>query len=295
MKCPKHNPNDLIKNVNTGVEYEYGVACALMSQEQYRSFQEEVLRHHPLEQKIKQVYKLVLPHFSDMRGTNRYISLAGTQDDSLGPSDVLICQDGQIVCGFSIKFNNRNNWNPSARNFIAETTINRLKELYVDKYLPSFIQDMSTRFGRCEQMQGTKNTWSRKRSSVTDAFIDLIRDEVIHAWSEKTTADKQRIIGSGFQIYSPIKYYVLNFKNIGEFDLSPPKPAIPSVEDIAVGKIKSSYVSFGVNGKPLVKLQVKFNNGFLEKSPDRSHATMQVGDCFFRHGDPFNSWNFNLI
>jgi hypothetical protein len=156
---------------------------------------------------------------------------------------------------------------------------------------------MENKFGRCKTIEGTRNTWSRQRSKITDEFIDLIRTEVIDEWSTKNIEEREGIVGNGFQVYSPIDYYVINIKSDYSFKLSEPHKAnYFSVDDITLEKYGTSYVAFKIHNKIIVKLQVKFNNGFIEKVKKTSVGgkSFKIGDIIFKIGDPFGSWNFNI-
>ena len=305
MKCQKHNVEELVNNRNTGIEYEYGIACALMTEEQYYDFFKSVISGHKYEKIIVDICKSAKLTLAPLiEGIDckekRYISLVSTQNDSLGPSDVLVCCNNEIEFGISVKKGNINNWNPSSKHFIDKASISSFRHKYNTYYLPKYIQDMHSRFGKCETVKGTKNTWSRKRSEVTDAFIDLIREKVIKNWYLKSTIEKQEIVDSGYQLFSPIDYYVINIKGSNnKCKLSSPKPALYSVEDLTLEKYKESYVAFKVEGKTIVKLQVKFNNGFLEKvkskAPSKTIHSFKIDTIYFKNGDPFGSWNFNIL
>ena len=303
MECPKHTTKQLVNNNNTGVEYEYGVACALMTKEQYSIFLERVVNSHTYKDTIIDIGNSIqkkIEHLTSNLSCNKedcYISLASTQDDSLGPSDVLVCCNDNIEFGISVKFSNTNNWNPSSRNFISEESISSLKKQYKKIYLPKYIEDMENKFGRCKTIEGTRNTWSRQRSKITDEFIDLIRTEVIDEWSTKNIEEREGIVGNGFQVSSPIDYYVINIKSDYSFKLSEPHKAnYFSVDDITLEKYGTSYVAFKIHNKIIVKLQVKFNNGFIEKVKKTSVGgkSFKIGDIIFKIGDPFGSWNFNI-
>ena len=224
---------------------------------------------------------------------NRYISFAPTQNDSLGPSDILVCNNKEILFGISIKFANSNNWNPSAKNFLDNSIIKKLKLIYVKDYLPKYKHDMRSRFGECKLIKGSRNTWSRKRSSVTDDFIDLIRDEFITSWENKDLSERKLILNKGFHVNSPLKYYVIEIGS-KDWKLSDPKP-ISEIQDIYLEKYKTSYVAFKVGNKILVKLQIKFNNGFIEKTESSQNNKFKIDDIYFKNGDPFGSWNFNIF
>lgn len=298
MDCPEHITEDLLTNQNTGIEYEFGVACALMDEIQHDDFLASIVEPHIDKDTILNVCnstKEYLQPLLDKHACNDdyYISLASTQDDSLGASDVLVCCENKILFGVSVKFANKNNWNPSARNFIKSNAIDELKEKYQTIYKSQYIADMKEKFGECKIIQGTKNTWSRKTSSITESFIDLIRDEVIKEWNVKTEQEKEVIMGKGFQIFSPIKYYTIVIKNDLSCEINEPE-IVFSVDKVNIEKHKTSFIAFKVNNKIVVKLQVKFNNGFIEKAKKSTSKTFQIDEVFFKNGDPFGSWNFNI-
>ncbi len=305
MKCPENDIKKLIDNCNTGIEYEYGVACALMTGKQYTYFFNHVVSNHLYKDTIIEICNsatgTLAPIIENMDcKEERYISFA-TQDDSLGPSDILVCCNNEIEFGISVKYGNINNWNPSSRWFIDEAEIPKLRNEYA-KAKPKYIKDMQSNYGECKTVEGTRNTWSRKRSKVTDAFIDLIREKVIENWSLKSETKKQDIINGGYQLYSPIDYYVMQIKGANnKCKISSPKPAFFSVQDIKLNKCENSghFVCFEVHGKTIVKLQVKFNNGFLQKiinnDPINTRGSFLIDEIYFKDGDPFGSYNFNIL
>ena len=298
MFCPLNDFDSLKLNHNTGIEYEFGVGMALMLKSQYDDFLKNIVQDHPKKNKVMETYNITkdilskkLTNLEAMN--NRYISFSPTQNDSLGPSDILVCNNKEILFGISIKHTNSNNWNPSAKNFLDTEIIKKLKLIYIKDYLPKYIQDMRSRFGQCKLIKGTRNTWSRKRSSVTDDFIDLIRDELITSWENKDLSERKLILNKGFHVNSPLKYYVIEIGR-KDYRLSDPKP-ISEIQDIYLEKYETSYVAFKVDDKILVKLQIKFNNGFIEKTKSSNNNKFKIDDIYFKNGDPFGSWNFNIF
>ena len=305
MDCPKHIVQYLRGNGNTGIEYEFGIACALMNSTQRNDFIINITDHHLKKDIIQRVCEstkqdvrvLLKEHNCD---NDYYISLGATQDDSLGASDVLVCCNGEILFGISVKYDNKNNWNPSSRNFIGNAAIDSLKEKYRIVYLPEYIKDMRNRFGDCKILEEYENkpgvkkhTWSRMRSPTTDKFIDLLRDEVIREWGIKTKEEKEKIMINGFQVMSPIPFYIVNINKKLSCETIEPE-MIFNVDKVSVEKYETSYIAFKINGKTIVKLQVKFNNGFIEKKSKKTSSTFKVDEVIFKNGDPFGSWNFNI-
>jgi len=300
MFCPKHSYIDLLNNYNTGIEYEYGVGLALMSNTQFNDFFNEVVSSHSKRDVIENVYRISSRTFSNLFQEaripkDRYVSFASTQNDDLGPSDVLVCNNEEIKFGISVKYANANNWNPSSRNFLKEKDIYELRQQYENIFLHKYIDYMRFRYGSCVTVKGSTNTWSRKKNNlVTEEFIDLIRDRVISNWLEMSNIEKQSVFDKGYQINSPFNYYV---SEVTEFKckLSEPKPFNFDINDIYLVKDGSSCVAFKFSNKTLVKLQVKFNNGFLEKAKVGQNNAFKIDDILFKKGDPFGSWNFNIL
>jgi hypothetical protein len=72
---------------------------------------------------------------------------------------------------------------------------------------------------------------------------------------------------------------------------SPIKKFIP--EDVTLTKEATSFIGFRTNGILFAKMQVKFNNGILEKAKGNSFDFLNDG-IRMKKGDPFGSWNFNI-
>jgi hypothetical protein len=100
-------------------------------------------------------------------------------------------------------------------------------------------------------------------------------------------------MGKGFQIFSPIKYYTIVINNDLSCEINEPE-IVFSVDEVNIEKHKTSFIVFKVNNKIVVKLQVKFNNGFIEKAKNETSSTFRIDEILFKNGDPFGSWNFNI-
>ena len=178
MKCKRHSNNDLIENINPGIEHEIAVAFHLMGEQQKKQedFYSNVVIEHPRSTRIKDSIENLKTHSEEVdwpdiflefkSEESYYVSLAYTQDDSLGPADVMICCCDEIQFGVSVKFRNRNNWNPSALNFINENDKEELIQLYEQKYLSDHLSYMEKTYGKCEYIDSSNNytNWYRKRS-----------------------------------------------------------------------------------------------------------------------------------
>ena len=116
---------------------------------------------------------------------------------------------------------------------------------------------------------------------------------MITSWENKDLSERKLILNKGFHVNSPLKYYVIEIGR-KDYRLSDPKP-ISEIQDIYLEKYKTSYVAFKVDDKILVKLQIKFNNGFIEKTESSNNNKFKIDDIYFKNGDPFGSWNFNIF
>ncbi|MBT4764965.1 hypothetical protein HN615_03975 [Candidatus Woesearchaeota archaeon] len=308
MKCPEHIQEYLRDNKNTGIEYEFGVACALMGSTQFDNFLSSIVDLNTKKNIILDVCAATKEYLQPLLDLHTcsdeyYISLGATQDDSLGASDVLVCCDTEILFGVSVKFANKNSWNPSSKHFIDKAKKEDLKDKYQNIYLPQYIKEMKEVHGECKikiiddsRNKGqTKvvNNWYRQNSKVNDEFIDLLRDEVIKEWGLKTEHEKEEIMAKGFQIVSPVPFYTVVINNNLSCEINEPKMVF-SVNDITVEKHKKSSVVFKENGEIIVKLQVKFNNGFITRTNKETGTTFVEGEVIFKKGDPFGSWNFGI-
>ena len=306
MKCKRHSNNELIANNNPGIEYEIAVAFHLMGEKQKEEegFYSNVVMEHPRSTRIKDSIENLKTHseegdwpviFLESRNEESYyVSLAYTQDDNLGPADVMICCCDEIQFGVSVKFRNRNNWNPSALNFINENDKEELIQLYEQKYLSDYLSYMEKTYGRCEYIDFSNNytNWYRKRSKITDLYIDIIRDRVIKRWNEKNEKEREKIFKAAYHDNSTIDYFDLILQENQPPLISSPQPIPTNISDIQIEKHKTSAVRFYLNGKLTDNLQVKANNGFIERHGNRN--SFYVNDIKWGHGDFFGSWDWTF-
>ena len=306
MIFKRHSNNDLIVNNNPGIEHEIAVAFHLMAEKQKEEegFYNEVVMKHPRSTRILGSIDNLKTHsdtlnwpdiFSKFRNEESYyVSLAYTQDDSLGPADVMICCFDKIQFGVSVKFKNRNNWNPSALNFINKNDKKELNQLYEQKYLPLHLSHMKERYGKCEYLDSLNNytNWYRKRSKIADQYIDIIRDRVIKKWHEKNEKERGEIFKAAYHDNSPIDYFDLILRENQSSLISSPRPIPINIRDIQLDKHKTSAVRFYLNGKLTDNLQVKANNGFIERHGNRN--SFAVNEIKWGYGDFFGSWDWTF-
>ena len=282
--------NSIQQNINTGVEYELGLFYVLMNQEHKEFFLTHVISKHPFGPRILEISRTIdCRDLSDLTHDLRDLCLT-TQDDTVGPSDILLIYSDKRI-GLSVKYNNTCNVNISGSYFLTQENIQQLSRTQRDS-ASSYIEEMNRTYGSVEN-------WfrKRKRSQVVDQFIDTVRDQVISNWQSMTLEQKDIIINLFFHLHSPIKYYIVKIGTVrkGKLQLLIQKntPTGPAVDQIEVSKHNTSYLDFRSNDNSLGLLQVKFNNGFLEKANGKSFD-FQLGGQKMKYGSPFSSWNFSI-
>jgi len=295
-----HDETKLISNMNTGIEYEYGVAYHLMPSTQKAIFLNHVIHKHKKKNKILEAIENIDISIKDIASEwyNRngfYVSLLPTQDDMLGgPSDILLCSNGEINHGISIKFNNKNTWSPSGKHFLSDEQIEYLYSEYKTKYIPIYISHMEYIYGRCRYLKnGHRTSWNRKRCVVTDIFIDRIRDEVIKSWNGKKIKDKLEIIKLGYHEETDINCSIITLKRNGTYKLEKMQMIPKNISDIKLEKCNTSQLEFKANGSSIGKMQVKPNGGFIQRNGKKN--PFMVGECNYGEGDLFGSWNFGVV
>lgn len=296
MVTPK-TISEIKTNVNTGVEYEIALfRCLLTNEDEARQVDgairsrcdarnvESIIRHTSITsvQKELGVRSLALVDVS-----------FETQNDDVGPSDIVMhvktANGGMERLGISVKYSNTCTLNATGRKFLTENQIANLKQ-QLAKFTDDYVSEMSRLYGRVDN-------WFRKRkpSATTDKYIDLIREEVILNWARKTDSDKKEILMEAYQETSPIPYWVFTYTASSyELDTNPFKIDPSDVPLVELRKYQTSYVGFYLRGRLIGKMQVKFNNGFVEKCkkncPDKIVEGVRMS-----FGQPFTSWNFCLV
>ena len=284
--------NEIATNINTGVEYEIALFYKLSSPED-QSLISPIINKRADKGKINDIIKHtdVKPILSALqkRGLRLYDITFETQNDVVGPSDiVMLVTDGErkFQIGISIKYANTCTLNVTGRRFITDNQITKLKAL-LPKYTRDYIKEMT-------ELYGSVDNWFRQRktSQVTDKFIDLIRDEVIENWPN--IHDKPTLLSALFHSDSPIEFGVITYNNRG-YDLQTEPQTIEEkrAKDVVIGKFQTSYIAFYLDGEMVGRMQVKFNNGFVEKCK-RQHADVEHEGVKMNYGQPFTSWNFSV-
>ena len=287
--------SEIRNNTNTGIEYEIALFYVLLSIKPNE--QSQVMRainERWDASKIKKITSYTnayqLKDTLSARGLSLFDVSFETQNDEVGPADVVMHtkdKNGESSkIGLSIKFSNTCTLNVTGRNFITDDQISHLRDLLPD-YTNRYIQEMT-------KLYGNVNNWFRMRkpSTITDEYIDLIRDEVIKNWGN--VRNKTSLLSALFHSDSPIEFWVITYTNRNYILKTKPQTIDMSrANDVTVGKYQTSYVAFYLDGNMVGHMQVKFNNGFIEKckktTPDVTYQGVRMS-----YGQPFSSWNFSV-
>jgi hypothetical protein len=217
----------------------------------------------------------------------KYVYLA-TQDDSVGPSDIVLYENHDKtgnVLGLSVKYNNGCNVNMSSSYFLTANDKEELKDVQKELTHKHIEYQIDT--------NGHVSNWFRQRKFSTtkysNAIIDFIRDKVIDCWYNGDI-NKQSIINKLYQTDSPIDYEIWKFTKKKLKVLEKPKNDI-SANNIDVAKYRGSYIGFYNDENLICKMQVKFNNGILERATPETKDVICVDDVYMKMGDAFGSWN----
>lgn len=288
-------PNTLFEienNINTGVEYEialfYQLApaseqpaiMAAINKRADKSKVKELITQTNIAQVVSELAK---------RGLKLMDVTFETQNDEVGPSDiVMLVSDGNTSqrIGISIKYANTCTLNVTGRRFITDEQIANLKR-ELPRYTEMYVEEMTRNYG------GVENWFRKRRPSVTtDQFIDLIRDAVIYNW--QNVADKTTLLSALFHADSPIEFWVVTYTNRGyNLTTKPQTIEVGRAKDVIVEKYQTSYIAFYLDGAKVGHMQVKFNNGFIEKCKKHTPDLVCEG-VKMSYGQPFSSWNFSV-
>lgn len=282
---------ELSNNNNVGVEYEFALYYLLLDNEFQNIFNKLTISNHIKKDKILQiienqrdnVYQQIL---NQEYSLYKYVYLA-TQDDSVGPSDIVLYENDKTgnVLGLSVKYNNGCNVNMSSSYFLTANDKEELKDIQKEFTHKHIEYQIDT--------NGHVSNWFRQRKFSTtkysNAIIDFIRDKVIDCWYNGDI-NKQNIIDKLYQTDSPINYEVWKFTKKKLKVLEKPKNDI-SANNIDVAKYRGSYIGFYNDENLICKMQVKFNNGILERATSETKDAICVDDVYMKMGDAFGSWN----
>ncbi len=131
----------LIDNNNTGIEFEYAVGLALMNKDDSKDFINKIIEKHRKSKKIVQISENIknelknINWFDDCNEID-YVDVTATQDDDIGPSDIIIKNKNNNNLGLSIKYENNCSKNFTAKYLIDDESDNRT--FYVKVFLKEF-------------------------------------------------------------------------------------------------------------------------------------------------------------
>ena len=179
-KIQEFSDNELVshvKNSNKGIEYEYAIYYALLDHDSQQYLRTHILDNRTDKDTINNIINNIDTSLLDTLNIKEVF--IATQNDSIGPADIVIKDDNDELLGLSIKFNNDVNLNFSSRHFLSDNMISELRSRIPDA-CQAYIEEM-------QQKYGSANHWfrKRKRSVIVDNFIDSIREITINAWNEK--------------------------------------------------------------------------------------------------------------
>lgn len=283
--------SEISRNINTGVEYEIALFFALLKKNTLEQAQiMKAINTRKDADKIKNIIAITdttsIEKALELRGQTIHDVSFETQNDEIGPADIVLHLNDGLKLGLSVKYANTCTLNVTGRNFITDSQISELKNL-LPTYTQKYIEEMLRSYGSVDN-------WFRKRkaSLITDAYIDLIRDAVIANW--KNVKNKRQLLSELFHNDSPIEFWVITYGNNGyTLKTRPTTINVSRADDIILGKYQTSYVAFYLDGTMVGHMQVKFNNGFVEKCKKKNPDVVCQG-VNMAFGQPFSSWNFSV-
>jgi len=287
--------NEIETNINTGVEYEIALFAKLIEKNStdYSKVMNSIRKRHD-SSKVLQIMKMtniqaILNELAKKNLNLKDVTFE-TQNDEVGPADiVMVVEDSnsnESKIGLSVKYANTCTLNVTGKNFITDSQIANLRS-QLHSYSQEYIQEMTDKY------DGVEN-WFRKRRprKTTDAYIDLIRDAVIENWPY--VKNKEKLLSLLFHSDSPIPFWVVTYKKNGyELKTVPQTVDVSRAKDVTVGKYQTSYVAFYLDNRKVGHMQVKFNNGFVEKCKKKNPDITCEG-VKMSYGQPFSSWNFSV-
>ena len=286
--------NEIILNQNTGVEYEIALFYSLLCNDVERQKVLDAISKRGDSDKIRSILsytdKSIILESLNKSGLKLIDVSFETQNDEVGPSDIVMYvvdnSNKKKSIGLSVKFANTCTLNVTGRNFISEQQISKLKSM-LPKYTEMYISEMTS-------LYGSVDNWFRQRkpSKITDAFIDLIRDAVIENW--KNISNKGLLLSALFHSNSPIDFWVVTYSNNGyTLKTTPQTIDVARANEVTVSKFQTSYIAFYLDDRMVGHMQVKFNNGFVEKCKKKKPDVICQG-VQMSFGQPFSSWNFSV-
>ncbi|MGN0091792.1 MAG: hypothetical protein ACI35M_01850 [Alistipes sp.] len=281
---------EILHNSNPGVEYEIALFYVLLNHEQEKR---DVLNAVAQRADAATINGIIartdIQPITDalcQKGLTYVDCSFETQNDHVGPADIVLYLSNKETLGLSVKYSNTCTLNVTGMKFISPEQKERLHSKQIE-YTNRYVCDMRSRFG-------TANNWFRKRkdSVHTNEFIDLIRDAVIDNWQK--VPNKERLLQSLYHADSPIEYWIVEYTaKTMQFNTNPVKIPLHQVGSVELRKHQTSFVAFYLNDVRIGHMQIKFNNGILERCKKRK-PDLSVDGIDMVYGNPFSSWNFSI-
>ncbi|MBC5810505.1 MAG: hypothetical protein GIW95_06595 [Candidatus Eremiobacteraeota bacterium] len=280
-------------NRNPGFDYELAVGIAICGAYGVKSDHLlETAALHRQSPKIAKLAKEIAPLIPELQLVGKAETLADvsseyTQEDTIGPSDLILkLKRGTTVSqlGLSVKMGTAVSHNPSGNRFLSQQQITALKKTLHEATIPEYEFEMNSKYGK-------RSLWFRKRrrSETTSCFIYNITRLVEDRWNNVLTL-KQRLDVARTLCHHGAR---VGYKTV-RLDLRPLRISLideaerqRQMKDVRrvrceISPEMSQYVYFWYEGGGCIaKMQVKFNNGILERDGTP--------------GNPFTSWNFEFL
>lgn len=276
----------LSSNSNKGIEYEYALFYNLLKGEEKELFLNEVILKHSKSEKINSlVSELEMTPLTERieEFTQAFIT---TQNDNVGPADLVVLLISGEYLGVSVKYDNNVFANISGNLFLTESNKTQLKNA-LPIYVKEYVNEATEKFGEAPN-------WFRKSKKgieSTEVYIDFIRDYVISNWKTFPSETKNLILNKAFHNESPIDFIVVNVNAKNKLIVKE-RVSFSNNSNVSVSKHGESKVSFIADQKEIAQMQVKFNNGILERGNENSYD-LAVDGIFMCYGNPITSWNIN--
>ena len=277
--------DSLAANINPGIEYEYAIYYSLLDYDSQQYFRAHVLDNHPDKYNINNIINNIDTYPLDTSNFKRAFIV--TQNDEVGPSDIVVKDTNDALIGFSIKYINDCNLNFTSKLFLGSDVLRSLEQEKTHA-CQAYIEEM-------QQKYGSANHWfrKRKRSIIVDNFIDSIREKTINAWNEKNQSEKNTILETLVHADSPINFWIIKVKKDLTLDINMNPIQAWNANLVTIKKYQSSFVALYCKDTLIGKIQVKFNNGIVERGTQNNYDHC-IDGIYMKNGQPFSSWNFGL-
>ena len=251
-----------------------------------------------------------------VRGEPSTIEIS-TQDDDHGTSDFFLRRES-VSSGLSVKGGCGEGQdcvrNPAMSAFISKGEMHKIRDIGIDKlnktYIPDYIQCMNQKYG-------CPTKWFRKRKKW-EGTTSYIRNEVMSPMVECFNSMEDETKMARMSRVLQIEHVPEAIVHVSMHDLPNSKiivtkpygllqkikenPEILKTTEMVMqpkGQDVNFFVNCDVQRKRLAQMQVKFNNGILQRGGTDMNGSIPVskedgGEIWMKAGDPFNSYNFRM-